>query len=44
VLERWGVVPLFVGVASGITLLGLAFFAVLVRSREADLALEPAAG
>jgi predicted MFS family arabinose efflux permease len=44
VLERWGVVPLFAGVACGITLMGLAFFAVLVRNREADIALEPAAG
>jgi hypothetical protein len=42
VLERWGVVPLFTGVATGITLMALAFFSVLVRNREADVALEPA--
>ena len=44
VLERWGVVPLFACVAVGVTLVGLAFFAVLVRNREADLVVEPAAG
>ena len=43
VLERWGVVPLFTGVATGITLMGLAFFAILIRNREADVVLEPAA-
>jgi predicted MFS family arabinose efflux permease len=43
VLERWGVVPLFAGVATGITLMGLAFFAILLRNREADVALEPVA-
>jgi predicted MFS family arabinose efflux permease len=43
VLERWGVVPLFAGVASGISIMGLAFFGILVRHREADVALEPAA-
>jgi predicted MFS family arabinose efflux permease len=43
VLQRWGVVPLFTGVATGITLMGLAFFAILIRNREADIVLEPAA-
>jgi predicted MFS family arabinose efflux permease len=42
VLERWGVVPLFTGVASGITLMGLVFFAIVVRHREEDVALEAA--
>jgi predicted MFS family arabinose efflux permease len=41
VLERWGVVPLFAGVATGITLMGLAYFAIVVRHREANVALEP---
>jgi DHA3 family macrolide efflux protein-like MFS transporter len=44
VLERWGVVPLFADVAAGITLVGLAFFAILVRNREADVVVEPAVG
>jgi predicted MFS family arabinose efflux permease len=43
ILERWGVVPLFAGVASGITLMGLAFCAIVLRHREADVALEAAA-
>jgi DHA3 family macrolide efflux protein-like MFS transporter len=44
VLERWGVVPLFTAVACGITLMGLAFFVILVRNREADGVPEPATG
>jgi len=44
VLERWGVVPLFTGVAAGITFLGLALFLVLARNREADVLPEPATG
>jgi predicted MFS family arabinose efflux permease len=44
VLERWGVAPLFAGVAFGITVMGIAFALVVIRHREPKVVLEAAAG
>ena len=41
-LEHWGVVPLFSGVAVGMTVAGLAFSTIALRFRGLDLAPEPA--
>jgi predicted MFS family arabinose efflux permease len=43
VLEHWGVVPLFAGVVVGITLVALAFAAIVVRRGDVDAVVaEPA--
>jgi MFS family permease len=44
VIERWGVVPIFVGVAGGITVMSLAFASIAFRHRAAPEAAAPSVG
>ncbi|MGH3132317.1 MAG: MFS transporter [Gaiellaceae bacterium] len=42
VLERWGVVPLFTAVVAGITWMAVVYGAIVLRHREADVAVAEA--
>ena len=42
VIERWGVVPLFTAVVGGITWMAVAYGAIVLRHRDADVVAEPA--